>query len=138
MGIDEFNGSMGKRTAQNFALEESRERDVARVLRLSGHLFHPIEAAGWFAYSEKYFLHFLIPRMSRSLAASAGSSLAMLATTFSISPASSGSMLRFACFISARNCGSFMVSWKPWRIVLTISLGVDGGSAHGRRMALCS
>src|SRR4030095_6382143 len=125
-----------ERTAQDFAFEEPRKRDVARVLRLSGHLLHSIEAAGWFTYCEKCFLHFLIPRMSRSLAASAGSSLAMLATSFSISAASSGSMPKFACFISARNCGSFMVSWKPCRIVLTISLGVDGGNANGRRMAL--
>src|SRR5262245_10416480 len=101
---------MGKRAAQDFAFEEPRERDVVRVLGLSRHLLDSIEAAGWMAYSEKCLLHFLIPRMSRSLSASAGSSRAILATTFSISGASNGSILKLACFISAWNCGSFMVS----------------------------
>jgi hypothetical protein len=58
---------------------------------LSRHLFDPVDAVEWVAYGEKYFLHFLIPKMSRSLTASAGSSLAMLATTFSISAAPTGS-----------------------------------------------
>src|SRR5262249_1970011 len=107
MRIDRFNGRMWKGTTQNLSFEQRGKRDVARVLRLSRHLFDAINAAGWAPYSEKFLLHFLIPKMSRSLAASAGSSLAMLATTFSISGASSGSMLRLACFISARNCGVF-------------------------------
>jgi hypothetical protein len=58
---------------------------------LARHLFDPVDAAGWVAHGKKHFLHFLVPKMSRSLAASAGSSLAMLATTFSISAAPTGS-----------------------------------------------
>src|SRR5262249_25742524 len=108
--IDGFNRGVREGTAQHFAFEEPRKRNVARVLRLPRHLIDTIEAAGWMAYSEKCVLHFLIPRMSRSLPASAGSIFAILETTFSISGASSGSILRLACLISARNCGSFMVS----------------------------
>ena len=40
--IDGFNGSVGKRTSQNFAFEQSGKRDIARVLRLSRHFLDPV------------------------------------------------------------------------------------------------